>query len=399
MTHPLYVTQPSLPPLEQFTEVLGDIWSRKWLTNNGHYHRELEQALAEYLGVEYVSLFCNGTIALQVGLQALEISGEVITTPFSFPATTHALHWNRCMPVFCDVDPNTGNLDPEQIERAISDSTTAILPVHVYGTPCDVDAIREIADRHGLKVLYDAAHAFNVKIGSRITEVGTQNSELRTQNSESGTQNSEPGTSILNFGDLSMLSFHATKVYNTIEGGALIANSAEMKQRIDRLKNFGFVSEAEVCEAGTNGKMNEVQAAYGLLQLKTVDEQIARRLERAEQYRERLKDVPGLRLLDVPAGVQPNGSYFPVFIDANEFGMTRDALYDALKEQGIFARRYFHPLISEFPMYQGCQGASPENLPNATKISREVLCLPLFADMTEADVDRVTNAIQKSANA
>lgn len=372
MTFPLYVTQPSLPPLEEFTELLADIWDRKWLTNNGHYHREFESALAEHLGVKHVSLFCNGTIALQVGLQALDIAGEVITTPFSFPATTHALQWNGCTPVFCDVDPVHGNLDPDKLEACITDKTSAILPVHVYGTPCDTEAIQNIADRHGLKVLYDAAHAFGVETN---------------------------GDSVLNHGDLSMLSFHATKVYNTIEGGALIANSAEMKQRIDRLKNFGFVGEAEVLEAGTNGKMNEVQAAYGLLQLKSVDEQIARRLEHAGQYRKALKGMPGLRLLEPPDNVRSNGSYFPVFVDPEQFGSTRDEVHEALKKQNIFARRYFYPLISEFLMYQDCRGASPENLPNATKISREAICLPLFANMTETDVHRVAKAIQNTANA
>ena len=364
---PLPVTEPCIPALDDFRDCLADVWARKWLTNNGQCHRELEAALAGHLGVDYVSLFCNGTIALQVGLQVLGAAGKVVTTPFSFPATTHAIRTCGCTPVFCDVDPETGTLDASALESAITPDTTLVLPVHVYGTPCNVQAIREIADRHDLKVFYDAAHAFGVTLN---------------------------GNSILNHGDLSMLSFHATKVYNTMEGGALVTSDPEVKQRIDCLKDFGFVSETEVVEAGTNGKMNEVQAAYGLLQLKTVAEQIARRLERTEQYRQALAGTPGLRVPEDPHGVQPNGSYFPVFIDAEQFGMTRDEVYEGLKKRNIFGRRYFYPLISEFPMYRDCRGASPRNLHNARRLSREVLCLPLFADITEADVDRVVNAIQ-----
>lgn len=368
---PLYVTRPSLPPLERFQELLADIWDRQWLTNNGHYHQRLEAELADYLGVPFLSLFCNGTIALQVALQALEVTGEVITTPFSFPATVHAIQCAGCRPVFCDVDPKTGNLDPARIESAVSVETSAILPVHVYGTPCDTREIQRIANRNGLAVLYDAAHAFGVK---------------------------QEEQSILNRGDLSMLSFHATKVYNTIEGGALVAKTAEKKQRIDRLKNFGIASETEVVDAGTNGKMNEVQAAYGLLALESVDREIAKRLRRSDQYRARLRDVPGLRALDPRDDVQPNGAYFPIFVDAKPFGLSRDQLYESLREQGIIARRYFYPLISEFPMYADMPGAAPENLPHASRISREVLCLPLFADMSETDVDRVTDAIREAAN-
>jgi len=330
---PVYVTQPSLPPLDEFVESLRDIWDRQWLTNNGVYHQRLEAALAEYLGVKHVSLFCNGMIALQVGLQALEITGEVITTPYSFPATTHAVHWNHCTPVFCDIEPGSCNLDPAKIEALITPQTTCILPVHVYGTPCNVEAIQRVADAHGLKVFYDAAHAFGIKINGR---------------------------SVLNSGSLSMLSFHATKVFNTIEGGALITDDPELKQRIDYLKNFGFAGETKIVAPGTNGKMNEIQAAYGLLQLKYVDGEISKRRLIDTAYRQGLAGVSGIRTMQVPGSVTSNGAYFPIFVDAAVYGRTRDELYEALKAQGLFGRRYFYPLISSFSDYCTLPSAAPE---------------------------------------
>lgn len=359
---PIPVTQPSLPPLDEYVELLKDIWERKWLTNNGHYHQMLERALADYLGVKYVSLFCNGTIALQVGLQALEISGEVITTPFSFPATTHALWWNHCTPVFCDVDPVYGNLDPDKIEALITPKTTAILPVHVYGNPCCKCKIQEIADRHGLKVLYDAAHCFGVKLN---------------------------GESVLNWGELSMVSFHATKVFNTGEGGALVTNDPAMKERIDRLKNFGFVNETSVIAPGINGKMNELNAALGLVNLSRVDNAIAWRLKIDTQYREKLANVAGIRLLPISRGLLRNGSYFPVFVDEQTYSMGRDDLVDRLKDSGFLARRYFFPLISEFEMYRTLPSANPKSLPNAHQLAEQVLCLPIYENLIAEHVDKI----------
>jgi dTDP-4-amino-4,6-dideoxygalactose transaminase len=370
MSEPIYVTRPSLPPLEDFVESLRDIWESKWLTNNGVYHRRFEESLAEYLGVKYVSLFCNGTIALQVGLQALEVVGEVITTPYSFPASTHAIYWNRCTPVFCDIEPGTCNLDPAKIESLITPKTTCILPVHVYGTPCNVDAIQEVADAHGLKVFYDAAHAFGVQIN---------------------------GQPILNFGDLSMLSFHATKVFNTIEGGALISDNPELKRRIDYLKNFGFAGETSVVIPGTNGKMNELQAAYGLLQLKYIDGEIEKCRQIADAYRDKLQGVPGIQLLQVPADVSSNHSYFPIFVDEAIYGASRDELYEKLKAQGIFGRRYFYPLISNFAAYCDLPSAAAERLPMANAASQQVICLPMFADLKMDIVKNITETIQSLA--
>lgn len=365
---PITVTQPTLPPLEEYVELLRDIWSRKWLTNNGHYHKELEQALADCLGVKYVSLFCNGMIALQVGLQALEIDGEVITTPFSFPATTHALWWSHCTPVFGDIHPATCNIDPAMIESVITPRTSAILPVHVYGTPCDVDAIQRIADTYGLKVFYDAAHAFGVRLNGR---------------------------SILTHGDLSMLSFHATKVFSTAEGGALVTNDPKLKERIDYLKNFGFAGETTVIAPGTNGKMNELQAALGLVNLKHVPESIDRRLNIDRLYRELLEDVPGIRLLATPKNVQRNGAYFPVFVDKERYGMSRDELYEHLKAQGIYGRRYFYPLISTYPMYRELPTAQSSHLPVATRVADEVLCLPLYAELDVDDARSIAGVIRR----
>ena len=360
---PVYVTKPSLPPLDEYVELLKDIWERQWLTNQGHYHEELEKALAAYLCVPYISLFCNGMIALQVGLQALRITGEVITTPFSFPATTHALYWNHCTPVFCDVDPLTGNLDPSKVESLITPRTTAILPVHVYGTPCDVDTLARIADTYGLKLFYDAAHTFGVK---------------------------RRGVALSKYGDLAMLSFHATKVFNTAEGGALITSDPKLKQRIDYLKNFGFADEVTVVAPGTNGKMNELSAALGLVQLRHVDEAIAARRELAIEYRGKLGGVQGLRLLPELADVTGNYSYMPMFL-SEQYPLTRDQLYEELKANGYSGRRYFYPLITEFPTYRGLPSST--DLPVAMRISREVLCLPIYEDLGAKDVQAICDII------
>ena len=362
------VTSPLLPDLKEFEKMLEDIWQRKWLTNNGYYHKELENALTEYFGIPYLSLFTNGTLPLITALQAMKITGEVITTPYSFVATTHSIWWNNLKPVFVDVEEETGNIDPEKIEAAITPQTTAIMPVHVYGTPCNTKRIQEIADIYGLKVIYDAAHAFGVTVN---------------------------GKSILEEGDMSTLSFHATKVYNTVEGGALVCHDEATKMRIDYLKNFGFAGETTVVAPGINSKMDELRAAYGLLNLKQVDEAIAKRKHVAQLYREALKDVSGIRFLNDIEGVRHNYSYFPIFITENEYGMSRDALYEKLKENNILGRRYFYPLISNFPVYRGLESASPENLPVATKLADQVLCLPMYADLTDDDVERILKVVKK----
>jgi dTDP-4-amino-4,6-dideoxygalactose transaminase len=356
------VTSPLIPPLEEFVTYLEDIWKRKWMTNDGHYHHELEKALCEYLGIEYLSLFTNGTMALITALQELRITGEVITTPYSFVATTHSLWWNGIKPVFVDIEPNTFNLDPDKIEAAITPKTTAIMPVHVYGNPCNTNKIQEIADKYGLRVIYDAAHAFGV-----------------TQN----------GQSILNTGDLSILSFHATKTYSTIEGGAIICHDEKTKQRIDYLKNFGFAGETTVVAPGINAKMDEVRAAYGLLSLKFVDAAIKRRGEVAIHYREALKNIPGITYLDDLPGVHHNYSYFPIFIDEKKYGMSRDALYQKMKNANILGRRYFYPLISEFSTYRGLDSARLENLPVANDIAKKVICLPMHHELSKSDLERV----------
>lgn len=363
----LTVTSPLLSPLEEFIPYLEDIWKRKWLTNNGYYHQELERALTEYLKVPYLSLFTNGTLPIMVALQALRITDEVITTPYSFVATTHSLWWNGIRPVFVDVNPKTGNIDPEKIEAAITPKTTAIMPVHVYGNPCDTDRIKEIADTYGLKVIYDAAHAFSVEVN---------------------------GKSILETGDLTTLSFHATKTYNTFEGGALVCHDAETKKRIDYLKNFGFAGETTVIAPGINGKMDEVRAAFGLLQLKYVDEAISKRRQVAMIYRKELKDVTGISFMEDISGVRHNYSYFPIFVDEIAYGMTRDELYFKLREKNIFGRRYFYPLISEFATYRGLPSARKENLPNAHKLADSVICLPMYHELQAEDIDRVIELIK-----
>ena len=362
------VTSPLMPSLDEFNVYLQDIWSRKWITNNGYYHKELEKALCEYLDVPFLSLFTNGTLPLITALQALRITGEVITTPFSFVATTHALWWNGIKPVFVDIDPVTCNLDPEKIEAAITPRTTAIMPVHVYGQPCDTKRIQEIADKYGLKVIYDAAHAFGVKVN---------------------------GESILNVGDMSTLSFHATKVYNTIEGGALVMHDEQTKKRIDYLKNFGFAGETTVVAPGINSKMDEVRAAYGLVNLKQVDKAIEARRRVADTYREALKGVPGIRFMEDVPGVHHNYAYFPIFVDEAQYGMSRDELYFKMKEHNVLGRRYFYPLISEFSTYRGLDSAEPRNLPNAHKMANSVICLPMYHSLSNEDIQRVLNCIKK----
>ena len=363
----ILVTQPDLPPLDEFTALLDDIWESKWLTNNGKYHKELEKALANYLGVPYISLFTNGTLALVTALQCLRITGEVITTPYSFVATAHSLWWNKIKPVFVDIEDKYFNLNPEKIEAAISPQTTAILPVHVYGNPCDVAKIQEIADYYGLKVIYDAAHAFGVK---------------RNNNS------------ILNFGDLSILSFHATKVYNTIEGGAIVSHDKKTKKRIDDLKNFGFQDEITVTAPGINAKMNELQAAYGLLLLKTLDANIEKRKKNTEIYRKLLKDVEGISFLNDIDNVQHNYSYFPIFIDKDKYGFTRDELYEKLRKSNFYGRRYFYPLISNFSTYKGLESAKLENLTIANKMADRVICLPLFPKLEESELVRIVDILR-----
>lgn len=368
MNRNTFVTQPFLPPLEEFTSYLKDIWDRKWLTNNGHYHKELENALCKFLGVEYISLFTNGTLALITALQEMRISGEVITTPYSFVATTHALWWNNIQPVFVDIEPSTYNIDPEKIETAITPKTTAILPVHVYGNPCGVQRIGEIADTYGLKVIYDAAHSFGVQLND---------------------------TPINKFGDLSVLSFHATKVFNTFEGGAIVCHDEKTKKRIDNLKNFGFAGETKVVAPGINAKMNEVQAAFGLLQLKYFEECRTKRKNITSIYQENLKDLKGIIIPNDIPGVLHNYSYFPIRISKKKFGKTRDSVYEFLKENNIYSRRYFYPLISQFPMYKEAPSANLTNLKNAVEISQEILCLPIYPDLTEEEVFRIIELLKK----
>jgi dTDP-4-amino-4,6-dideoxygalactose transaminase len=366
---PIFVTQPALPPLGEFTELLKQIWDNKILTNEGPFHKQFEKELAEYLGVKYISVFTNGTLALMTALQSLRITGEVITTPFSFVATTHALWWNNIKPVFADIEPVHFNLDPEKVEAAITPQTTAIMPVHVYGNPCNLDRFQQIADTYGLKLIYDAAHAFGVKIN---------------------------GNSVLNYGDLSILSFHATKVFNTIEGGAIISPDEKTKKRIDYLKNFGFADETTVIAPGINAKMNELQSAYGLLQLKYVDSCIDKRKKITTIYREQLNDVDGIKFLSDIEGVDHSFAYFPILVDEKIFRSTRDELYEELKRYNIFGRRYFYPLISQFPTYRGLQSARPDNLPIATKVAEQVICLPIYPNLNITEITQITNIIKSA---
>lgn len=367
----LPVTSPLLPPLEEFIPYLEKIWANKRLTNNGPFHQQLEAELAAYLGVEHLSLFANGTLALVTALQALRINGEVITTPYTFAATAHSLLWNGIKPVFVDIDPTSCNLDPDRIEEAITPATTAILPVHCYGIPCEVERIERIADTYGLKVIYDAAHAFAVR---------------------------QDGLSILRHGDLSVLSFHATKVFNTFEGGAIVCPDAKIKQRIDYLKNFGFANEVTVVAPGINGKMNEVEAAFGLLQLKHIDAALSRRAHLFRTYADALGNIPSLRLTRVPDGVSWNHAYCPMHI-APEHPLGRDGLYDLLKQSGVFARRYFYPLVSSFPMYRGLPSSHPSHLPNAVRLSDQVLCLPIYPDLSDAEQAQIIDLVISASKA
>ena len=360
------VTSPLLTDLDDLNVMLREIWDKKWITNNGEFHQRFEAALCEYLKVPYISVFTNGTLPLITALQALNISGEVITTPYSFVATTHSIWWNGIRPVFVDIDPATGGIDPDRIESAITPRTTAIMPVHVYGKPCRTAEIQAIADKYGLRVIYDAAHAFGIEVN---------------------------GKSILEEGDMSTLSFHATKVFNTLEGGALVMHDEKMKKRIDYLKNFGFNGETEVVAPGINGKMDEVRAAYGLLNLRQVDACIEARRQVAIRYREALRTVEGITFWDDMPGVRHNYSYFPIFVDAEGYGMTRDELYFKMRERGILARRYFYPLISSFSTYRGLPSAARENLPNATRMADTVLCLPIHHELSEGDQQRVLDII------
>lgn len=363
---PIFVTQPFLPPLEEFIPYLEKIWDNKILTNGGPMHQQLEQALCDYLGVEHVALFNNGTIALLTALQALRVTGEVITTPYSFVATAHSLLWNGIKPVFVDIDPNTLNLDPKKVEAAITPQTTAIMPVHCYGNPCDVEAIQRIADNYNLRIIYDAAHAFGVK---------------------------DAGGSVLRHGDLSVLSFHATKVFNTFEGGAIICPDAKTKKRIEQLKNFGFVDEVTVVAPGINGKMSEVNAAFGLLQLQHMEQAFARRESIASAYRQGLEGVPGVSVVADAGQTVSNYSYFPILIEP-DYPLGRDELYEKMKCSNVFARRYFYPLISEFPMYRGMKSAQRENLPVASKISEKVLCLPIYPALEDDAVQKIISIIK-----
>ena len=362
------VTSPLLPDLDEFNALLKEIWDSKWITNNGRFHKQLEKELASYLKVPYISLFTNGTLPLITALQALRITGEVITTPYSFVATTHSLWWNGIKPVFVDVDPATCNLDPSKIEAAITPKTTAIMPVHCYGKPCDTKAIQEVADKYGLKVIYDAAHAFGVEVD---------------------------GESILNAGDMSTLSFHATKVYNTIEGGAMVMQDEQTKKRIDYLKNFGFANETTVVAPGINSKMDEIRAAYGILNLRQVDAAIEARRNVAMRYREELRDVPGITFFEDMPGVRHNYSYFPIFVDAEKYGRTRDQLYFDMKAEDVLGRRYFYPLISDFSTYRGLPSATRENLPVAYRLGDTVLCLPMHHALTDEEIERVLNCLKK----
>lgn len=361
------VTQPAMPPLNEFVQYLEQIWESKLLTNQGPFHEQFEHELADYLGVNYISLFANGTLALITALQALGVSGEVITTPYSFVATSHSLLWNRIKPVFVDIEEDYLNLDPGKIEDAITQYTSAILPVHVYGNPCKTEAIQNIAKKHDLKVIYDAAHAFGVK---------------------------KDGKSILLNGDLSILSFHATKVFSTIEGGAIVCHDEKMKHHIDNLRNFGFQDETVVEEPGINSKMNELQSAFGLLQMKYVDKYINKRRLIANTYTELLQGIPGIRLLRDMEGVNHNSSYFPILVDDVIYGWNRDELYFKLQANSIFGRRYFYPLISDFPMYKGLPSASRKNLPVANKLSRQVICLPIYPDLELEKVKEIAGFIQ-----
>ncbi len=367
LTKPLYITQPLLPNLANLNEYLVKIWKSKWVTNNGFYHSLLEKELASYLKVKNNSLFCNGTLALQIAVNALRLRGEVITTPFTFAATPHVLYWNNIKPVFCDIEEGTYNLDVNKIESLITPATTGILAVHIFGNPCNVQALQEIAQRHGLKIIYDAAHAFGVEVN---------------------------GTGIGNFGDASMFSFHATKIYTTIEGGALVCNSQYLKERADYLKNFGIKNEEEVVGPGINAKMNEIQAAIGLIQLKTVDDEIKKRKILTEIYKEELKDVPGIILPKHMDNIKHNYQSFVIRIIGEDYGISRDSLFEFLRQMNIVVRKYFYPLCSHYPCYKSLLSSSPINLPIAEEITKEVLSLPLYGELTEEQIKMICNILK-----
>ena len=359
---PVYITQPLLPDLTEYKKMLESVWESKQLTNNGKMARTLETELASFLRVEHLSLFSNGTVALQLACRVLRLHGEVITTPFTFAATSHAIYWNNLKPVFCDIEEDTFTMNPEKIEDLITPETTVLLPVHVYGNPCRVDKIQEIADKHGLKVIYDAAHAFGVEVDGR--PIGS-------------------------FGDISMFSLHATKIYHTIEGGALAFNNPWLKKRADELRNFGIINEEKIMEPGMNGKLNEIQAVMGLLLLKQIQQEIERRKEITCLYRELLQDIPGLGISRDMDGVRHNYPYFIIRIDKNEFGIDRDELQIRLKEYNIFTRKYFYPLCSDFNCYRDLPSANILNLPVAGKIAEQVLALPLYGCMENDDVEKI----------
>jgi dTDP-4-amino-4,6-dideoxygalactose transaminase len=363
----IFVTRPNLPPLEKLYPYLEKIWETKILTNNGPFHNIFEQKLAKFLGVNHINLFCNGTLALVIGLQALRITGNVITTPFSFPATTHALKWNNISPVFCDIEEESLNIDPNKIETLITSETSAVMPVHVYGHPCDTERIQEIADKYGLKVIYDAAHVFGVKM---------------------------KGRNLLLEGDISILSFHGTKLFTTFEGGALISKNEAFKKRIDFLKNFGFLDEITITSPGINGKMNELQSAVGILSLEIVDEEIANRKKISETYFELLKKIKGVKLFNHFKGYDYNYAYLPILINKGQSAEARDQVYNILKKQNIFARRYFYPLISNMLPYQGLRSASRENLPVANRVADRILCLPLYGSLSVKNVHRICELIK-----
>ena len=368
MSARIYVTQPFLPPLEELQPYLEEIWANRQLTNGGPFHQQLEDELCKYLRVDHISLFANGTLALVTALQALRITGEVITTPYSFVATAHSLLWNGIKPVFVDIDPVSLNLDPEKIEAAITPQTTAILPVHVYGRPCACERIQKIADTYGLKVIYDAAHAFAVE---------------------------DRGGSVLRHGDLSILSFHATKVFTTFEGGAIVSPDAKTKQRIDYLKNFGFADEVTVVAPGINGKMNELQAAIGLAQLRHIDAALSARAAIDRRYRDLLGGIRGIRCLPAPDSVRHNHSYFPIMVEP-DFPLSRDALFQRLREHEIYARRYFYPLISAFTMYRSLPSAAPANLPVAVGAASRVICLPIFPGLGDDVQELIAGVFRES---
>lgn len=362
------VTLPLIPPMEKLQPLLDDIWQRKWMTNNGYYHKKLEEELCSYLGVNYISLFANGTVALMVAMHVLELEGEIITTPYSSIATSHSIWWNRIKPVFVDIDPTTCNINPDKIEEAITDKTTAILPVHVYGNPCDNDKIQMIADKHNLKVIYDAAHAFGVKKDHKT---------------------------ILEWGDMTVLSFHATKTYSTVEGGAIICKDKETKEKLDRIKSLGFADEVSIVGVGINGKMNELEAAYGLANLDIVGTAIMNKKQIAAEYDKVLSNINGIRLLEFPINVESNYSYYPIFVNNEAYGISRDELYDKLKTCNIFGRRYFYPLITAFEPYSKEISATTQNLPIANRVADEVICLPLHHELSKEDVERIVEAIRR----